>query len=71
MSFRDGKGRFPFNLRQIPEESGRVESGFVDEQYRQAVPHRIYALARRAFQGLGRGLKLEWFLASRTHQKVE
>jgi hypothetical protein len=71
VSFRDGKRRFRFNLRQIPQESGRIDDSFVDEQNRKTIPNRIYPLARRAFQSLGRRLELKRFLASRTHQKVE
>jgi hypothetical protein len=57
-------------LRQIPQKSGGIDSGFVDKQYREAIPHRIQPPARRAFQSFGRELKFERFLASRTNQKV-
>jgi hypothetical protein len=77
VSFQDGKRRFAFNLRQIAQTLGNgqtlggIDRGFVDQQNRQPIAHRVHPPASCALQGLRIALQLEILLACRANDQVE
>jgi hypothetical protein len=69
--FRTESGDFRFTLRQILRASGRIDGGFLDQQCRQAVAHRIHASAGGAPQLLRIRPNFQVAFAGGTDDQVE